>query len=396
MKQQSAGNNAFGKWIRGMALGAVAMYLADPDKGRRRRALARDQMQSMMHRTSGAIDVASRDLGNRMQGLRAQASRLLMRRDNPADDQLLEARVRSKIGRVISHPHAIKVKFYQGHAKLSGPIFSYEKEQLLEAVRSTPGVIDIEDNIEVHERADHVSSLQGEGRQRAARSILMQENWPPALCAIAAIGGGMLGFYGLRERSPLSMALALGGLGLMTRGLTNTPLRRIVGMDTRRGAIELQKTIYIAAAPETVFDFWSNVENLPHVMSNIQQVQDLGNGRSHWVVRGPAGMPVEWNAVTTQSRRPELLCWETEPDSMVRHAGAIRFEPTGEGTRIQVQMSYTPPAGMVGNTAASIFAGNPKREMDEDLLRVKTFIEQGRPPHDAAQPAMRPGSAVLH
>jgi hypothetical protein len=34
---------------------------------------------------------------------------------------------------------------------------------------------------------------------------------------------------------------------------------------------------------------------------------------------------------------------------------------------------------------ASLFGADPKRLMDDDLARMKTLIETGNPPHDAAQ-----------
>jgi len=38
---------------------------------------------------------------------------------------------------------------------------------------------------------------------------------------------------------------------------------------------------------------------------------------------------------------------------------------------------------------AALFGADPKSEMDSDLLRMKTIIETGRVPHDAARPASR-------
>lgn len=64
-------------WILGgVALGAITMFLLDPDKGRRRRALARDKVYSTAVRTGKRIDAKSRDLANRAKGLRAEASRM--------------------------------------------------------------------------------------------------------------------------------------------------------------------------------------------------------------------------------------------------------------------------------------------------------------------------------
>ena len=40
---------------------------------------------------------------------------------------------------------------------------------------------------------------------------------------------------------------------------------------------------------------WRQLENLPQFTTNLEQVADLRNGRSHWIARGPAGMGVAWD-----------------------------------------------------------------------------------------------------
>jgi uncharacterized membrane protein len=52
-------------------------------------------------------------------------------------------------------------------------------------------------------------------------------------------------------------------------------------------------------------------------------------------------------------------------------------------------MSYNPPAGVVGHAVASLFGRDPKQDLDADLMRMKSFIETGVAPHDAAQSAER-------
>ena len=74
----------------------------------------------------------------------------------------------------------------------------------------------------------------------------------------------------------------------------------------------------------------------------------------------------------------------------VRHEGDVTFEATSDGgTRVNVRLSYVPPAGAFGHAVASIFGADPKSEMDADLLRMKSMIETGHPPHDAARPTIR-------
>ncbi|WP_168204773.1 SRPBCC family protein [Noviherbaspirillum sp. UKPF54] len=401
MYQESSKNQSWTAVLGAVALGAAAMYLSDPDRGRRRRALIRDKARSAVNKTGNAIDVASRDLGNRMQGLRAQGRRML-RRGAEADDQVVAARVRQCLGRCVSHPHAVKVNAMQGCVALSGPILAAEKERLLDAVRSVSGVSEIDDRLTVHESAEGVAALQGGRRLAQSRYLFMQDNWPPALRAIAVMGGGAIGYAGVARRGPAGALAAVLGLGMVLRGALNRPLWRRAGSRAMK-PLDLHKTIYINASPERVFDTWSKYENFPRFMSNVQQVQDMGNGRSHWTVSGPVGTQVEWDSTLTESRRPELLAWRTEPDAALEHNGRVRFEAVDGGTRVTVDMTYSPPAGTAGEAFASLFAGSPTRQLDEDLMHMKSFIESGVPPHDASkamqqQPIQQPQRMgdVLH
>jgi uncharacterized membrane protein len=394
MKHESAANGRLKSWASGAALGMFAMYLFDPDRGRRRRALTRDKIQSLVVRTSDAIDVTVRDFSNRLKGMQARASSPLWRRNKQPDDQILQARVRAQLGRVVSHPHAIEVLTQHGRITLRGPILASEKEQLLDAVGNTPGVASVEDLLEVHQSAEGVSSLQGGRKRVQVRSEFMQDNWTPAVRAIATLGGGTLGLYGLSRHTPLGTALAVVGLGFLARGVTNMPLKSLVGIRTDQPMIHLDKTIEINAPAEAIFDMWTKYENFPHFMSHVQEVQDLGEGRSHWVVKGPAGARIEWNARLTEWNRPDVVAWESEPGAAVQHAGRVRFEPTNGRTRISLRMTYSPPAGALGHSLALLLGADPKHQLDEDLMRMKEFIETGIPPHDAAQPVAP--SPVLH
>lgn len=78
-------------WLfSGLALGALTMFLLDPDKGRRRRALARDKIYSTGVRTRKRIDAKSRDLANRAKGLRAEARHMMSDDDNRGENRSSE------------------------------------------------------------------------------------------------------------------------------------------------------------------------------------------------------------------------------------------------------------------------------------------------------------------
>jgi hypothetical protein len=43
-----------------------------------------------------------------------------------------------------------------------------------------------------------------------------------------------------------------------------------------------------------------------------------------------------------------------------------------------IRMTYKPPAGALGHAVASLLGSDPKRAMDEDLLRFKSLLEEGK------------------
>lgn len=373
--------------LGGIGLGAGLMYIFDPDRGRRRRATARDAARHIANAFDDAVGKTSRDLSNRAQGLVAELDSVF--RCEEADDDVVAARVRSKLGRAVSHPHAIQVAVNQGRVTLSGQIMASEVDQLLKRAWSVRGVTGVENRLEAHERAGDISSLQSGAPRPGETSELMQSNWSPAIRFLAGIGGGALTLYGARRKDVFSAAV---GLGLVTRSLTNMEMKDLIGLRGSHG-IAVQKSIVINAPAGKVFELWSRHENFPHFMSHVREVKDLGNGRYHWTVAGPAGIPVEWEAVITRLEPDRLIAWQSAPGSTVEQQGMVQFRPDGDDkTVVDVRLSYYPPAGAVGHAVASLFGADPKSEMDDDLMRMKSFIETGHQPHDAYERQMRGAS----
>lgn len=386
----TVGNQWVG-WLGGMALGALAMYVADPEMGRRRRAVAQDRMRNLTSRTGEAVSGVVRDAGSRVSGLQAEASRLLgQQRVKPIDDHVLEARVRSRIGRLADQAEGIGIKARLGTVTLSGPVASTEKSRLLELVEDIPGVDSVRDRL--HSR---------EGGSAIGRVVA--ENLTPLKVA-AGLGAGLLGYYALSRRNAGGMQggmrggmrLAAAGLGLLAGGLRNVDLRRLFGASVSSYPIEVEKEIHIKAAPDAVFDIWSRIENFPHFMSHVREVRDLGRGRSHWTVRGPVGSNIEWDALLTEMQRPRRMAWQSEPGALVENRGSVELEPLDGGTLVIVRMAYSPPAGALGQGVAMLLGSDPERQLEEDMLRMKHFIERGVPPQqELVQPTTTAGH-ILH
>jgi uncharacterized membrane protein len=128
----------------------------------------------------------------------------------------------------------------------------------------------------------------------------------------------------LARRTPDAIFLGTLGFGLFLRGLTNLELTRCAGLTgSGRGhrPHEVQKTVTIHAPVEEVFEFRTRCENFPRFMA-LREVRDLGNGRSHWVAIGPAGVEASWTAVLTHMLR-------LSPEG--RHGGCRTVRPPRGG-----------------------------------------------------------------
>lgn len=181
----------------GVGLGSGLMFLLDPDRGKRRRALLRDKCVSAARKTGEGFEVTARDLRNRTQGLMTEVqSRFSSER---ADDSVLVERVRSKMGRIVSHPKAVEVSAQNGRVVLSGPILATEVPELLARVNKVKGVNEVMNHLEQHDEAGDHPALQG-GRERTGeRFDLFQNNWSPTTRLLVGAGVGAASFLLLKR-----------------------------------------------------------------------------------------------------------------------------------------------------------------------------------------------------
>ena len=361
---------------------ALATYFLDPEQGRRRRAVLRDKVYGRLSHLGEASRVVAVDLRNRAIGTLGAVRQRVVAHDVP--DEVLAERVRSALGRVVSHPGSIEVQANQGTVTLRGPILEREASRALRAVRAVRGVHGVRDELEHHEQAGDVPGLQG-GRTRVRRPDIAQEHWAPATRLIAGTAGGAMALYGLRRHSPTALILLAAGGALLARATTNMETRRLLGWGGRR-SIEFTKTLHIEAPVEELFEFWSNFENFPKFMRNVRVVRKNADDSWHWEVAGPLGARVQWDSRVTQFAPNQVIAWATVPGAPVQHAGGVRFDKEGNGTRLQIEMGYNPAGGALGHAVASLFGADPLTEMDQDLMRLKAYFETGTPARDASRP----------
>lgn len=368
------------RWIGGIGLGAAGMYFLDPSAGRRRRAHVRDRAAHWSRDGREFGGKAARDLSNRTRGIAATAgghARRWMGGARP-EDRKLEERAHTELGRWSSHPGAIEVAAQQGRIVLRGPILADEVEDVVAAVGRIPGVAEVDNRLETHQEAGDVPGLQHPGKRPEARIDILQESWSPATrLLVGATAGGMVAAGAARRDATGSLLMSVGAVAL-ARSVANRSLRELAGLSEEHDAVRVQKTITVHAPVEEVYELWSHPETFPRFMDHLRAVEPLGSDRYRWIAEGPGGIPVVWEAEVTEREPNRRVAWRNTEGSRVRTHGHVHFEGHEDGTRVHVQMGYTPPAGALGHAVARLFGRDPKRAMDEDMLRFKSLLENGK------------------
>jgi uncharacterized membrane protein len=186
--------------------------------------------------------------------------------------------------------------------------------------------------------------------------------------------GGALALFGLARRGAVGVAAQALGAGMLWSELSK-PKSAPGGRPERRRTVDIQKTLFVDAPVARVYEFWSDYENFPLFLSSVREVRDLGGGRSHWVVKGPGGIPVEWDAVLTEQVPGEAIAWRSRPGSLLENAGVVRFRAEGDGTRVDFRFCYNPPAGGAGRAVVELLGADPRSRLNDDFGRLKALLE---------------------
>ena len=147
----------------------------------------------------------------------------------------------------------------------------------------------------------------------------------------------------------------------------------------------IESSVEIEAPVEKVYDYWKTLENLPQFMTNVEEIHPTGPDTTHWVVKGPLGAKLEFDAKTTQNKPNEAIGWNSE-NGQVQTSGQVRFKKVdADRTRVEVQMNYwDAPGGKAGEVASRIVA-NPELMVQQDLRNLKEILEGTATPEDIQQ-----------
>lgn len=217
--------------------------------------------------------------------------------------------------------------------------------------------------------------------ERGVMNLSEIERWASIIA-----GAGLL-LFAARQRRTTGLATGALGASLIARGASgHCPVYAAARVSSRHDnraslsgprGVMVHKTMTINRPVEDVYRFWRDLSNLPRCMRHLESVTPLGNGRSHWIAKGPAGMRVEWDAEIINEEENRVIGWRSLELADVVSAGSVNFRECEGGTEIVVRLQYSPPAGRMGALIARLFGEEPSQQIQEDLTRVKQCLETG-------------------
>lgn len=364
------------KWMMAAGVaagGAAAFYFLDRERGHARRAAFATKARHLGTNVAEGAVKSARDSWHHVAGTARQAWFNFARNEWP-EDRILVERIRSRMGRMVSHPHKIHVVSDDGVVTLWGAASEEEIRKLAHVVQAMPGVREVINHLEVHEGKEPV--LSGPSPFKTAREETLL-NWSPSKRLMAGMAGSAAAIYGWRRKDPLGVSISLLGAGLAAASTLKTNVHSLLALSEDSPGFELEQTIRIKAPVSDIFDFWAKPENYPKVFSHISAIEKIGENLYRWTVTGPGGIPVHWDGTITRTVPNTLVEWKSLPGSTVGNLGFVRVDPNYDAsTRVLVRMFYRPPAGILGRFLSEMLGVDAKKVLARDLKRLKTLFEK--------------------
>ncbi|GAA4730859.1 SRPBCC family protein [Flavisolibacter ginsenosidimutans] len=172
--------------------------------------------------------------------------------------------------------------------------------------------------------------------------------------------GGALLYRGVSGHCPVYASMG------KTKGVSHTQ------------AINIRTGLIVNKPKDEVYAFWRKLENLPLFMKHLASVTEIDQKHSHWEADVPGGVGrIKWNAEIVKEEDGQMIGWQSIPNSTINNAGKVTFKEAlgGQGTELEVVISYHPPAGELGAGIAKSLNPVLEKMIRQDIMNFKDYIE---------------------
>jgi uncharacterized membrane protein len=135
----------------------------------------------------------------------------------------------------------------------------------------------------------------------------------------------------------------------------------------------IEKSIEVDAPVTTVYNQWTQFEEFPQFMTDVNEVRQLDDRHLHWVA-SIGGRKKEWDAEIIEQVPDDRIAWRSTSGSM--NSGVVHFRPKDrDHTTVLLRMNYEPEGAMESLGGALGLVG---LRVETDLRRFKNFVQTHR------------------
>jgi uncharacterized membrane protein len=133
---------------------------------------------------------------------------------------------------------------------------------------------------------------------------------------------------------------------------------------------DVREAVEVAVPVSTAYNQWTQFEEFPKFMENVDSVQQIDDKRLKWV-GSIGGKEAGWMTEIVEQKPDERIAWRALDEKGV--SGQVDFEPIGpDRTRIEVKLTWEPD-GLLETLGAKI--GADELGVKRDLENFKKIIE---------------------
>lgn len=171
---------------------------------------------------------------------------------------------------------------------------------------------------------------------------------------------------------------------------TSPPLQKIRYKNFRALTIEDHQ-------PQEIYNFLKNLNHLQKFMKGVEEILPLSAHQFHWSMKLKTGLYLEWDVEITENIPGAMICWESLPQSPLDTKGVVLFNksPDSTGTIISVSMDCDLPGKSVTGFAAILTGNDPDNMIQENLHRLKAYLETGEIPTILGQSSGREEKLII-
>jgi uncharacterized membrane protein len=144
--------------------------------------------------------------------------------------------------------------------------------------------------------------------------------------------------------------------------------------------LELSIPVVAACSPEEAFDYFADHRHVAQMLEGVSKWEPIGDqtqgeGARYEVEMVAMGVPLATVLRIDRWRRPHEIGWVSE-SGLIQQEGGFAFSRVSKGVRIVLNISYIPPASVIGAAVASRIDGFVRKRLANAMERIRETLER--------------------